>query len=176
MGVMTVNTGHPMGHHLFMHGNRQPCFLVAFTADFVAVHFQQKGIFGRMRQMAGRAITNSHRSVNIGITKMTAKALVAEEAEFPWRPHQPHPGGKVMTILTFFFLIRTMLRNMTTSRLPTAAIFAGIPSQFRLSTLLIIVFQNFFRRNGTGNPIKDCCQDLMAGHRIASGKQQQPGR
>ena|GEM_PF-6922859 len=125
MGVMTVNTGHPMGQHLLMHGNRQPCFLVAFTANFITVHFQQKGIFGRMRQMAGRAITNSHRSVNIGITKMTAKALVAEEAEFPWRPHQPHPGGKVMTILTFFFHVRTMFGNMATTRLPCTSICTG---------------------------------------------------
>lgn len=115
MGVMTVNTGHPMGQHLLMHGNRQPCFLVTFAANFITVHFQQKGIFGRMGQMAGRTITHSHWTMDIRITKMATKILVAEKTEFPRRPHQPHPGGKIMAIFAFFFNIGTVFGKMKTS-------------------------------------------------------------
>jgi hypothetical protein len=56
-----------MGQNLLMHGNRQARLLVAFTTDFVAIHFQQEGVFGGMGQMASGTITNSYRTMNIRI-------------------------------------------------------------------------------------------------------------
>ena len=86
MRVMTVDTGHSMGQNLLVHGNRQACLLVAFAADLIAVHFQQEGIFRSMGQVTGKTVTHRHRTMHIGITKMTTKILVTDKTKLPCRP------------------------------------------------------------------------------------------
>jgi hypothetical protein len=174
MGIMAIHTVHALNHHLFMHIDSQSFLGVAFTTKTVLVQHQQRGMFGGVRQMAGRTVSYSHRAMDklpldkVGMTHLT---------KFQFWAQQANSRLKIMTIKAFFFMEGFMPGGcgLLTGSLGRQLL-TGLPGKIFFHLLFMIGYTEFISGRETGNPFKDGGQDLMAGDLIATGQNKTEGK